>query len=153
MDFLTDPKFLAALVLLGVGTFLLLKFSGTKKSGLPVTEKLSDEKVHSEEDKPLPAPVDMGNREEHLEKLCKKMPASFPNKVQFYFGSHTGTAEKFSKELADEATILGIEAEVVDFNDFEEKKFLSHEMLIISVATHYEGDPCDNTKAFYRWFK
>jgi NADPH-ferrihemoprotein reductase len=24
---------------------------------------------------------------------------------------------------------------------------------VICVATHYEGDPCDNTKAFYRWFR
>lgn len=25
--------------------------------------------------------------------------------------------------------------------------------MIICVATHYEGDPCDNTKQFYKWLK
>lgn len=25
--------------------------------------------------------------------------------------------------------------------------------MIICVATHYEGDPCDNTKKFYKWLK
>ncbi|MFS8160148.1 MAG: flavodoxin domain-containing protein [Candidatus Roizmanbacteria bacterium] len=24
---------------------------------------------------------------------------------------------------------------------------------MLCVSTHYEGDPCDNSKKFYKWFK
>ena len=26
-------------------------------------------------------------------------------------------------------------------------------MIIVNVATHYEGDPCDNTRVFFKWLK
>lgn len=25
--------------------------------------------------------------------------------------------------------------------------------MIVIAATHYEGDPCDNTKRFFKWLK
>lgn len=31
--------------------------------------------------------------------------------------------------------------------------FTKHSVIIICAATHYEGDPCDNTKKFYKWLK
>ena len=41
----------------------------------------------------------------------------------------------------------------MDFEDFNPEVFVKHELVIICMATHYEGDPCDNTKKFYKWFK
>ena len=43
--------------------------------------------------------------------------------------------------------------EVVDFNNFSEDDFPKHKLCIVVVATHYEGDPCDNTRNFHKWFK
>jgi len=42
---------------------------------------------------------------------------------------------------------------VVDFNNFNPEEFPKHKLCVLLVATHYEGDPCDNTKSFYKWFK
>lgn len=44
---------------------------------------------------------------------------------------------------------------VVNFEDFDEDKFGKNkdELTIVCVATHYEGDPCDNTKRFFNWVK
>jgi sulfite reductase alpha subunit-like flavoprotein len=42
---------------------------------------------------------------------------------------------------------------VIDFEDFNPEIFTKHSLIIICVATHYEGDPCDNTKKFYKWFR
>jgi len=42
---------------------------------------------------------------------------------------------------------------VIDFNDFKEETFPEEELVICVVATHYEGDPCDNTKKFFKWIK
>ena len=81
------------------------------------------------------------------------VPLTFPE-LTIYFGSQTGTAEKLAVNLAEEADELSIEkATVVDFNNFNEETFLSHKLVIICVATHYEGDPCDNTRVFYKWLK
>ena len=57
-------------------------------------------------------------------------------------------------ELAEEADELGIEkATVVDFNNFSEESFPTHKLAIVCAATHYEGDPTDNSRAFYKWLK
>jgi len=82
------------------------------------------------------------------------IPSNFPQEMVFYFGSQTGTAEKFANVLGEEAQKLGVgNASVVDFEDFNEQAFLSHQLAVFVVATHYEGDPCDNTKRFFKWFK
>ena len=49
--------------------------------------------------------------------------------------------------------MIGAKADVIDFNAFKEETFPKHKLAIIVVATHYEGDPCDNTRNFYKWFK
>ena len=54
----------------------------------------------------------------------------------------------------EEADDLGVEkATVYDFNNFDEETFKKHKLTIICVATHYEGDPCDNTRVFYKWLR
>ena len=57
----------------------------------------------------------------------------------------------------DEAKILGVfdQIDVINFEDFDASSFgKSKEILnIMCVATHYEGEPCDNTAKFYKWIK
>jgi len=56
--------------------------------------------------------------------------------------------------LDEEAHLMGVpKLDVVDFNNFTEEDFSSHKLVIVVIATHYEGDPCDNTRNFYKWFK
>ena len=90
-------------------------------------------------------------RQKKLEQLT--VPGNFPE-LTFYFGSQTGTAEKFAKSLDEEATYMGVDVStVIDFNNFKPEEFVQHKLVVVVVATHYEGDPCDNTKAFFKWFK
>ena len=44
---------------------------------------------------------------------------------------------------------------MVNFEDFDENSFGKNkdELNIVCVATHYEGEPCDNTAKFYKWVK
>ena len=86
-----------------------------------------------------------------LEKL--KKPVSFPKQTLIYFGSQTGTAEKFAHVLDEEAHKLQVESRVVDFDKFDPDEFLSQSLVIICIATHYEGDPTDNSKKFHKWLK
>lgn len=79
---------------------------------------------------------------------------TFPEKMKIYFASQTGTAEKFAQEIADEAFELGIKGcEVVDFANFDEESFGSQKLVLVMAATHYEGDPPDNTRNFHKWQK
>lgn len=100
------------------------------------------------EEKPQPL---MDQREKDLKNL--KVPSNFPKILKLFFGSQSGTAEKLCQILMDEAKILGVfdNIEVINFEDFDAKTFgKSKEVLnIMCVATHYEGEPCDNTARFY----
>jgi sulfite reductase alpha subunit-like flavoprotein len=71
----------------------------------------------------------------------------------FYFGSQTGTAEKFCSQLDEDAAVLDLKTKINDFNDFTEEGFPEHALVVCVIATHYEGDPCDNTKKFHKWIK
>ena len=105
----------------------------------------------SEEEKKKEADAAASNRAEQLSKL--KVPGNLPP-VHFYFGSQTGTAEKFATVLDEEANMLGIEdSKVIDFNNFSEDTFAEQALVIVCVSTHYEGDPCDNTRNFFKWIK
>ena len=81
------------------------------------------------------------------------MPGNLPP-LRIYFGSQTGTSEKLAKVLDEEATALGIEdCKVIDFNNFSEEEFSKQPLVLVTAATHYEGDPCDNTRTFFKYIK
>ena len=80
-------------------------------------------------------------------------PANFPQDVPIYYGSQTGTAEKFAQTLDEEAHTLGINSRVVDLDKFDAEEFAKHKFAIFVLATHYTGEPTDNSKAFYKWIK
>ena len=99
-----------------------------------------------------------------LEKLS--LPEGFPREIVFYFGSQTGTAEKFCTALEQEAHSIfsnqlngsGIQrqAKVLDLEDFKGDTFgetFSDQLVVFCISTHYEGDPCDNYKKAYRWLR
>ena len=81
------------------------------------------------------------------------VPDNFPQEVEIYFGSQTGTAEKFSRILEEEGNDLGIIAKVVDMEDFDKEEFINVELAILVVATHGEGDPTDNALRMHTWLK
>eukprot|EP00931_Biecheleriopsis_adriatica_P091682 TRINITY_DN65568_c0_g1_i1.p1 TRINITY_DN65568_c0_g1~~TRINITY_DN65568_c0_g1_i1.p1 ORF type:complete len:683 (+),score=176.56 TRINITY_DN65568_c0_g1_i1:89-2137(+) len=70
-----------------------------------------------------------------------------------YFGSQSGTAEGFAKELEEEAAGHEISATVVDMEDFEPDVFQQHKAVVLVVATYGEGDPPDNAVEFYKWLQ
>ncbi len=86
----------------------------------------------------------MQKRTEELSKLIK--PFSFPQEVVIYYGSQTGTAEKFANVLDEEAHKLQLTSRVVELDRFVAEEFLAHKLVIFCVSTHYEGDPTDNAK-------
>eukprot|EP00443_Scrippsiella_acuminata_P069592 CAMPEP_0115434242 /NCGR_PEP_ID=MMETSP0271-20121206/33041_1 /TAXON_ID=71861 /ORGANISM="Scrippsiella trochoidea, Strain CCMP3099" /LENGTH=698 /DNA_ID=CAMNT_0002859659 /DNA_START=68 /DNA_END=2164 /DNA_ORIENTATION=+ len=73
--------------------------------------------------------------------------------VWIYFGSQSGTAEGFSKELEQEASAHELKATVVDMEDFEPEVFVKHKSVILVIATYGEGDPTDNAVEFFKWLK
>ena len=81
------------------------------------------------------------------------VPSNFPEKIDIYFGSQTGTAEKFAKVLDEEAADLGVNARVVDMEDFDKEELAKTELAIFVAATHGEGDPTDNALRMHTWLK
>lgn len=81
------------------------------------------------------------------------IPDNFPQEIEIYFGSQTGTAEKFARVIEEEASDLGIIAKVVDMEDFDKDEFKNVELAILLAATHGEGDPTDNALRFHTWLK
>jgi NADPH-ferrihemoprotein reductase len=78
------------------------------------------------------------------------------NRIIFY-GSQTGTAEKFARRLAKETTTrFNLQSMVADLDDFDfdDLNALETQQLAICVlATHGEGEPTDNTISFYNFLK
>ena len=137
------------LIVIGALVYLFLLQDSVPRSTKKLETLQSFEMT--EEEKAALAKAKADERSKELEDLV--VPVNFPE-VSIYFGSQTGTAEKFAQQLTEEADDLGVEkANVVDFNNFSEEAFTKHKLVIVCVATHYEGDPCDNTRAFWKWLK
>lgn len=74
--------------------------------------------------------------------------------VHVYFGSQTGTAEGFAKEVAKEVNATGrFKARVVDLEDAERStdKMACPKLALFFMATYGEGDPCDNSIDFMQF--
>lgn len=74
------------------------------------------------------------------------------HEIAIYFGSQTGTAEGFAHELKNGAEKHGLAATVIDLAEVTELSFTNYKYMMFCMATHYEGDPCDNAEQFWHWF-
>lgn len=81
----------------------------------------------------------------------EKTEAEAPRpKVNVYFGSQTGTAEDFAKEVQREGNARGLDMTVVDLELFDKAKISSGTGVFL-VATYGEGEPTDNGRDFHEW--
>lgn len=134
-------------IVLGI-IFIIIKKKGKPQlDAVTQAEKKKSENPEESKEKKL---FEAAYKLEDLEA-----PSNFPSEIVFYFGSQTGTAEKFCQILDEEANkIKGIQSSrVIDFEDFKPELFTQHQLVVVCIATHYEGDPCDNTKKIYKWIR
>jgi sulfite reductase alpha subunit-like flavoprotein len=144
-------EIIAGLALLIIGVLIFMQIQGKSKSDADSSAADKKGTDASDAEKERLAAEAAKTREQDLKKLT--VPGCLPD-VKIYFGSQTGTAEKLSLVLDEEAHLMGVpKLDVIDFNNFDEEEFKSHKLVIMVVATHYEGDPCDNTRNFHKWFK
>ena len=85
-----------------------------------------------------------------VEKVSLSEEDENKQSVNVFFGSQTGTAEEFSKIIAQEGKDTGLNMKVIDLEKFEPSMFCSSNSLFL-VATYGEGEPTDNAKPFNEW--
>ncbi|XP_070762325.1 S-adenosyl-L-methionine-dependent tRNA 4-demethylwyosine synthase TYW1 [Enoplosus armatus] len=78
--------------------------------------------------------------------------------VKILYGSQTGTAKGFAKELSEEVKTLGIPAEVIDMKDYDPDDQLADEctnksVCVFLVATYTDGQPTENAEWFCKWLE
>ncbi|EED87926.1 NAD or nadp-dependent reductase, partial [Thalassiosira pseudonana CCMP1335] len=71
--------------------------------------------------------------------------------LTIYYGSQTGTAQMFAKQIASEAESHGFCSRVVDLQDVVENEddAATRSKAIFFVATYGEGEPTDNAQQFW----
>ena len=75
-------------------------------------------------------------------------------KALILFGTQTGTAERFSKQLKSELAVRygeGNKYEVLDLEDFKGENLAQQKLVFFMVATYGDGEPTDNAADFYSW--
>ncbi|PNW88663.1 hypothetical protein CHLRE_01g039350v5 [Chlamydomonas reinhardtii] len=74
--------------------------------------------------------------------------------VRILYGTQTGTAERFSKQLANELRGKYGDSTAVDVRDVETYKperLGSEKLVVMCMATYGDGEPTDNAAVFYSW--
>ncbi|KAF0985083.1 hypothetical protein FDP41_000122 [Naegleria fowleri] len=74
-------------------------------------------------------------------------------KMLILYGSQTGTAEEFSNTLAQDAKKYGFNAISKDMVDFSPEELSQEKLVVLLVATYGEGEPTDNARDFYEYYK
>jgi NADPH-ferrihemoprotein reductase len=74
-------------------------------------------------------------------------------KIALYFGSQTGTAEGFAKDVASKLKRQGLSPSVIDLEDIQPQDIENETLALFFVATTGEGDPTDNAAIFINWLK
>ncbi|XP_069566530.1 S-adenosyl-L-methionine-dependent tRNA 4-demethylwyosine synthase TYW1 isoform X1 [Brachyistius frenatus] len=80
------------------------------------------------------------------------------SRVRIFYGSQTGTATGFAKELSEEVKTLGLAAEVIDMKDYDPDDRLADEgvsksVCVFLVATYTDGRPTENAEWFCKWLE
>lgn len=78
--------------------------------------------------------------------------------VKIFFGSQTGTAKGFAKELLDEVEASGLPCEIIDMKDYDPDDQLADEgtnktVCVFLLATYTDGQPTENAEWFCKWLE
>lgn len=134
------------LITIGIAIVFFWTTSGSEPEVIdekPKTESEAETKPEESKGNGLPEDVDPS-----------KWPDLIDLEINIYFGSQTGTAEKFSNTLKEECyKELGKVAKVIDMEDFDIEEFKSSDLNILVVATHGEGEPTDNALRVHAMMK
>ncbi|EFJ44966.1 hypothetical protein VOLCADRAFT_76078 [Volvox carteri f. nagariensis] len=75
--------------------------------------------------------------------------------VRILYGTQTGTAERFSKQLGNDLRSRYGDSTVVDVRDVEtykaDQKLVTEKFVVFCMATYGDGEPTDNAAVFYSW--
>ena len=75
-------------------------------------------------------------------------------RVLILFGTQTGTAERFSKQLKSELSARygdGNKYEVLDMEEYKPENLEKEKVVVFMMATYGDGEPTDNAADFYSW--
>ena len=88
----------------------------------------------------------------HSSTTASAAASSSLHPMSIFFGSQSGTAETFARELAEEAKLYGFAAAVKDLEDYDaDEQLASEKYAVFLMATFGEGEPTDNSASFYEW--
>jgi NADPH-ferrihemoprotein reductase len=123
-------------------------------AGLIASRKPKSEPPKPEKAPPKPAQPTIAQEPAETSKLVP---------LHVYYGSQTGTAEGFSKQIFNDAKRHGFKATVVDLENFDVDTFVGTAKIdaasghphvaVFVMATYGEGDPTDNAVTFTKWLK
>jgi NADPH-ferrihemoprotein reductase len=80
-------------------------------------------------------------------------PSQSRTRLSLFFGSQTGTAEDFARQVAKQAKAVGFDAKVIDLDELDAAggALADVTLAVFFLATYGEGEPTDNAKSFYDW--
>ncbi|NXW18425.1 TYW1 synthase, partial [Circaetus pectoralis] len=78
--------------------------------------------------------------------------------VKIFYGSQTGTAKRFAKDLAEAVISLNLPVEVISMGDYDPDDCLSEEttsrnICVFLVATYTDGQPTESAAWFCKWLE
>lgn len=73
--------------------------------------------------------------------------------VHIFFGTQSGTSERFAEELSERLKKNRIGADVTDLGDFSEDVIMECKLGIFLMSTYGDGEPTDNAIRFVNWLK
>ncbi|XP_066534164.1 S-adenosyl-L-methionine-dependent tRNA 4-demethylwyosine synthase TYW1 isoform X2 [Hoplias malabaricus] len=96
--------------------------------------------------------------EKKKNKLLEKKKIVHVEGVRIFYGSQTGTAKGFARELAEEVQVSGFLCEIIDMKDFDPDDRLSDEctskmICVFLMATYTDGKPTENAEWFCKWLE
>ncbi|XP_015151423.2 S-adenosyl-L-methionine-dependent tRNA 4-demethylwyosine synthase TYW1 isoform X2 [Gallus gallus] len=78
--------------------------------------------------------------------------------VKIFYGSQTGTAKRFAKDLAEAVTCFNLPVEVISMGDYDPDDCLAEEttsknICVFLVATYTDGKPTESAAWFCKWLE
>ncbi|XP_077422860.1 S-adenosyl-L-methionine-dependent tRNA 4-demethylwyosine synthase TYW1 [Vanacampus margaritifer] len=92
------------------------------------------------------------------DECCDKRAEVHVSGVKIFFGSQTGTALSFAKELSADVRSLDLATEVINMKEYDPDDRLADEcgskcVCVFLVSTYTDGQPTDNAEWFCKWLE